>query len=158
MSMAVQAEVLFGRHLDLSPLGRRHRGLVRCRFHADRTASLSIDLDAGVFHCFGCGIAGGVRKFAELVGEATMNSHPRRRDRSPLDEARREIFHEARRQFRRLPLEEYRWADEIRGCYQIVDRARAIATRLGPDDETAWTLLAQAAWLETATWAAEAAA
>jgi hypothetical protein len=78
--------------------------------------------------------------------------------RSPLEQARREILREARGQLRRLPLEEYRYADEIRGCYQIVARARALATRLGPENETAWTILEQAAWLERETWSAEAAA
>ena len=159
MNAALHAEAFFARYLDLSPLGRRHRGLVRCRFHADRTASLSVDLDAGVFRCFGCGVAGGVRRFAELVGEASAPSmHPTRRYRSPLDEAGRETLHEARRQLRRLPLDEYRWSDEIRGCYQIVDLARAFATRLGAENEMASKLLEQAARLEVATWAAEVAA
>lgn len=62
-------ESLFARHLDLEPLGHRRRGLVRCRFHDDRSASLSLDLDAGVFHCFGCGQQGGLKRFAALVGE-----------------------------------------------------------------------------------------
>lgn len=60
---------IFERHLDLSLLRGRRRGLVRCRFHDDDSASLSLDLDAGVFHCFGCGQQGGVKRFAALVGE-----------------------------------------------------------------------------------------
>ena len=67
----IDAAELFARHLDLAPLRGRQRGMVRCRFHEDRTASLSIDTTRGVFNCFGCGAAGGVYKFAELVGERT---------------------------------------------------------------------------------------
>jgi putative DNA primase/helicase len=33
--------------------------LVRCVFHADKTASLSINLDHGGYSCFGCGASGG---------------------------------------------------------------------------------------------------
>src|SRR5262245_5570956 len=60
---------LFARHLDLAPLRSRRRGLVRCPFHRDRTPSLSVDLDAAIFNCFGCGAHGGWKRFAELVGE-----------------------------------------------------------------------------------------
>src|SRR5262249_484366 len=49
-------------------------GLVRCIFHAEQTPSLSIDTERGLFHCFGCGVGGGVRKFAELVGEQWGNT------------------------------------------------------------------------------------
>ncbi len=73
---------IFARHLDLSPLGLRRRGLVRCPFHQDRTASLSVDLDAGVFHCFGCGQQGGVKAFAQLVGEAPASPITREGGRS----------------------------------------------------------------------------
>jgi hypothetical protein len=48
---------------------REPRGMVRCLFHPDKTASLSIDKERGLFHCFGCGVSGGVLKFAELLGE-----------------------------------------------------------------------------------------
>lgn len=45
------------------------RGRVACLFHQDTTPSLSIDTERGLFHCFGCGVGGGVRDFARLVGE-----------------------------------------------------------------------------------------
>ena len=45
------------------------RGIALCIFHQEKTPSLSIDLEKGVFHCFGCGRGGGVRDFARLVGE-----------------------------------------------------------------------------------------
>ncbi len=51
------------------------RGVVLCLFHKEKTPSLSIDLKKGVFHCFGCGFAGGVKRFAELVGEPWGGAH-----------------------------------------------------------------------------------
>ena len=62
---------------------RGPRGIVRCLFHQDKTPSLSIDIERGLFHCFGCGASGGVRKFAELLGEKWANNH-----RSETQEAR----------------------------------------------------------------------
>jgi len=47
---------------------------IHCIFHDDRSASLSVDLDAGVFHCFGCGQQGGIKRFAALVGESPTPS------------------------------------------------------------------------------------
>src|SRR5262245_15574688 len=61
---------LFERHLDLTPLRGRPRGVTFCRFHPDRKhRSLSVDLERGLFHCFACGVGGGVFRFARLVGE-----------------------------------------------------------------------------------------
>src|SRR5262249_6498954 len=53
---------------------RNGRGLVLCLFHQEKTPSLSINLEKGVFHCFGCGLSGGVKRFAELVGEPRGNT------------------------------------------------------------------------------------
>lgn len=33
---------------------------VRCGFHDDRSASASVHLDAGRYHCFACGVKGDV--------------------------------------------------------------------------------------------------
>jgi hypothetical protein len=74
----------------------------------------------------------------------------------PLAQVRREILLKARRLLSRLPLERYQWSDEIRWSYQLVASARRVATAIGDRDE-AWQLLERAAWLETATLAAEAA-
>lgn len=52
---------------NLRVVGPRGTGL--CPFHNDKNPSLSIDFERGIFHCFGCGQSGGVKKFAELVGE-----------------------------------------------------------------------------------------
>ena len=37
----------------------RQKALVQCCFHADKTASLSLDLSTGRFYCFGCEAKGG---------------------------------------------------------------------------------------------------
>lgn len=64
---------LLQRHVhQLRIRGNRATGL--CPFHQERTPSLSINLEKGVFHCFGCGAGGGVKKFAELVGEPWGNT------------------------------------------------------------------------------------
>lgn len=65
---------LLGRHVrELIIRGRRATGL--CPFHQEKTPSLSIDLEKGVFHCFGCGVSGGVKRFAELLGEGWKSTH-----------------------------------------------------------------------------------
>jgi CHC2 zinc finger len=40
-----------------------------CPFHPDRSPSFTADLNKGVWYCFPCGEGGGVRRFAERVGE-----------------------------------------------------------------------------------------
>ena len=146
---------LFGRYLDLKPLRRRRRGLVSCIFHSERSASLSIDLDRRVFHCFGCGVAGGYRRFAELVGEfggETMTTTPPQVItplKLGLALARRQPW--AR--------DEVRMVGEItraiRRRRRAVDVARDAATRAG-DCEAAWNLLARAAFMDTEAEAIEA--
>ena len=144
------AEGLFGRHLDLSPLRGRRRGVVRCIFQPrDRTPSLSVDLDAGVFHCFSCGVKGGVRRFAALVGEERVSVGPTRR-RSALDEARHVALEAERAAQRRRdrfrPLMEA--SADFRSMMLAVDAARGVATAAGPDSELVWELLEIAASLE----------
>src|ERR1017187_4014257 len=41
----------------------KDKNMARCPFHQDSTASLSLDLGAGIWHCFGCGAGGGVLDF-----------------------------------------------------------------------------------------------
>jgi len=124
----VPHESVFERHLDLEPLRGRRRGLVKCVFHADRTPSLSVDLDAMVFNCHGCGQSGGYKKFSELVGEAS----PRRTHieyLGPLDQARRDILARERvaeaRRARFRPLMDA--SDGFRILMREVDAARVIA-------------------------------
>ncbi|MSQ47308.1 MAG: hypothetical protein EXR78_02795 [Deltaproteobacteria bacterium] len=62
---------------------RGSRGRVKCPFHNGKTdTSLSIDTDKGIFYCFGCGVQGGVKAFAELVGEPWGTSRLKTRERA----------------------------------------------------------------------------
>jgi CHC2-type zinc finger protein len=156
--MSASAEV-FARHLDLKPLRGRRRGLVRCIFHDDQTASLSLDLDRGVFNCFACHKAGGIKTFAQLVGEVTAPTGPgRRTGEGPLDAARREILERAQQQpwardgVRAL----YELSDWIRSPRRKVQGLRELATSLGAEDaEAVQDALARAARVETLTFAVE---
>jgi hypothetical protein len=154
----LRARAVFIRHLDLDALRGRPRGLVRCIFHEDRRPSLSVDLDRGLFHCFGCGEQGGLRRFAELVGER-VHGGIRQAPRPVESEAargRREVLEadlRVRQQLARweplLSLTAWLWA--VTGA---VTKARALASTLGETERTV-ELLAHAARLETlAAWAA----
>lgn len=70
MSSALQARFsdLVYRHIP-GFRSRKGRGVVLCLFHQEKIPSLSIDLERCVFYCFGCNVSGGVKRFAELVGE-----------------------------------------------------------------------------------------
>lgn len=46
----------------------RKNALVRCPFHDDRHASMSIDLERGFWICFACGERGGLRSLANRMG------------------------------------------------------------------------------------------
>lgn len=45
-------------YTTLRQRGRKHVGL--CPFHTEKTPSFTVDLDKGLFHCFGCGVGGDV--------------------------------------------------------------------------------------------------
>lgn len=146
---------VFARHLDLAPLRGRARGRVRCIFHQDASPSLSIDLDRGIFHCFGCGAEGGMLHFARLVGEASAARSTARRE-SPREAARRAVLCDARRQPWMRPgvLDAYRTADVIRNCRGTADRIR----RQADASVDPWSALAWAARLDREAHALEAAA
>jgi DNA primase len=50
-------------YTDLRRSGARFTGL--CPFHDERTPSFSVDPQAKLYHCFGCGVGGDVIKFVE---------------------------------------------------------------------------------------------
>ena len=57
---------------------RRTNQNIRCPFHDDRNASLSVDLDSDRWKCFGCGEGGGPKKWLELSGapeQSTSQKH-----------------------------------------------------------------------------------
>lgn len=137
----MDASDLFDAHLDLSPLRARTHGLVRCIFHPNegKTPSLSVDLDEGLFHCFACGIGGGVRRFARLVG--ALPPAPDEALPAPSPRAIR------RRAAQRVWFQH----GERLEAERIIRNARAAATKAG-DGPEAWALLAEAAALERLVW------
>ena len=48
---------------------RNQNAVVRCPFHDDRLPSLSIDLDRGLWICFGCGLRGGLHSLATRLNQ-----------------------------------------------------------------------------------------
>jgi len=133
---------------------------VRCIFHPDRTPSLSIDKTRGLFYCFGCGVGGGARRFAELVGELSPGSHGPCTSNSDWEEAWQRAVRQAQAEGARA-LEWRPYAalgDFIRQSAQAASEARALATNvLGPDDPRTWPLLECAARIQRDGLAAEAA-
>ena len=67
---------VIGAHVELRKAGKEYVG--RCPFHADKTPSLSVNEDRGVFHCFGCGAKGDVYDFMmqlEGIGFREAKAH-----------------------------------------------------------------------------------
>lgn len=96
-ALAERFQTLLERHVEkLTTRGARATGL--CPFHSEKTPSLSINIAQCVFHCFGCGVGGGVKKFSELVGEPwAIASLPRsERRRVAVSMRRREAEQRAR--------------------------------------------------------------
>jgi DNA primase len=54
-------EVVSEHGIELRRRGRTHFGL--CPFHEEKTASFAVSREAGLFHCFGCGVGGDVIGF-----------------------------------------------------------------------------------------------
>ncbi len=50
-----------GQYVSLKKMGRHHKGL--CPFHAEKTASFTVNEEMGFYKCFGCGAGGDVIKF-----------------------------------------------------------------------------------------------
>jgi hypothetical protein len=146
----MDARALFGQYLDLAPLKGRSAGLVRCCFHGeDRHPSLSVDLDRGLFHCFTCGIGGGVRRFAEAV-DAPIPT--RRAATQPVaGGALSRAFERATREGRWYARWEalFVFSDVVRRSMAVADRARALGHALGPEHPWTWDLLEHAARVET---------
>lgn len=125
---------LLARHLPTFP-PRNGRGMVLCIFHSEKTPSLSIDLEKGVFHCFGCGVGGGVKKFAELVGEPwAVPSHHATLHSLALEKARQAYHDWQRCQLVELT-DEYRDLDAEIDIAAIAFRALHRAPHLYTEDE-----------------------
>ena len=136
------ATLLVQHGADLSRL-RGSRGMVRCILpgHDDGTPSLSVDLDAAVFHCFGCHAGGGLVHLRALLGE----DHPRHE--TPAQHWLREHRAAKARWGDVLPL--WRGSDGVRHRRRVAASLRALARRWGAEHPACWPLLAQAARFET---------
>jgi hypothetical protein len=142
---------------------RGSRGVIPCILHQDRTPSLSIDMNRGIFHCFGCGAQGGLLDLRRLLGDetgsrTTPRHHRPRRFESPLQQARREVMlHEQRAAATRAEWLPWHALNAYAGrSAHAVREARALATRIGPDDPRTWPLLERAARVECENLALEA--
>ena len=61
ISSKVEAVDVIGRYVQLKTRGRKAIGL--CPFHSERTPSFSVDLERGLWYCFGCSEGGSVYNF-----------------------------------------------------------------------------------------------
>lgn len=145
-------EAVLQRHgADLSRL-RGARGVVCCVLpgHDDHSASLSLDLDAAIFHCFGCGRSGGLKALLTLFGEGQAFPGRRAEPETETQRARRAVMQRERLAAERRA----KWAPlhlvsaHIGCCFATAHRARALATQLGSADPRAWPLLERAAGVE----------
>ena len=60
-------------HYDLTPEKSGNQIKIHCPFHDDSTPSLSINLEKGIFKCFGCGAEGNVLDFIAQMENFTEN-------------------------------------------------------------------------------------
>lgn len=100
-----------------------------CPFHQDTNPSFSADLAKGAWYCHACHIGGGVKKFAELVGESwAIASLPRRERTQAAVSIRR---HEAEQKARAiLQQREDKRLDEIFVEWRETNRDAANAAEL----------------------------
>src|SRR5919107_4837038 len=56
---------LISEHVALKKSGRRYQGL--CPFHAEKTASFSVNAEEGLYYCFGCQAKGDIITFVREV-------------------------------------------------------------------------------------------
>lgn len=61
ISSRINAADVVGRYVQLKVRGRKAIGL--CPFHGERTPSFSVDIERGLWYCFGCGEGGSVYNF-----------------------------------------------------------------------------------------------
>ncbi len=108
---------------------RGSRGIGLCLFHPEERPSLSIDLEKAVFYCFGCGVGGGVKKFAELVGEPWAIASLTRREKARIATAIRRRDAERKEQVILQQREEKR-LDEIFQEWRAANTEAAYAAEL----------------------------
>ncbi len=57
-------------YVTLKKAGRNYMGL--CPFHGEKTPSFTVSEEKGIFHCFGCGVGGGVFHFLMRYDQLTF--------------------------------------------------------------------------------------
>jgi hypothetical protein len=144
----------------LSDVQRRSHGYVaRCPAHQDHRPSLSIATgqdDKILLHCWsGCTpeavLATLGFTWRDLFSDSRTPAIPRPK---PVSEYNA-ILDDLMARERRLADRRARWrdvmefAEEAKAVDRLIVSARALATKLGPDDERAWDLCDRAARLET---------
>ena len=65
ISARIDPAEIIGRYVQLKVRGRKAVGL--CPFHGERTPSFSVDLERGLWYCFGCGEGGSVYTFLSRI-------------------------------------------------------------------------------------------
>lgn len=71
---------VIGQYVSLKKMGRHHKGL--CPFHAEKTASFTVNEEMGLYKCFGCGVGGDVIKFLmEIEGVEFLDALERLADK-----------------------------------------------------------------------------
>jgi len=135
----------------------RPNGLLHCPAHNDRLPSMKVAAPQGRVL---------VRDFGGCTQEAVIDALRRRGVwpharpspsapfRPPLEQARRDLVRDLRRQRQRLAPYDDLVADAevLRYMFRVVAQARALVTALGPDDPHAWDLAKRAADLEREAW------
>jgi DNA primase len=64
------AEIVGSYVANLKRMGRNHKAC--CPFHAEKTPSFIVSQDRQTYHCFGCGVGGGVIDFVMRIERATF--------------------------------------------------------------------------------------
>ena len=62
---------VLSQYMNLRPQGRKFLAL--CPFHSEKTPSLNVDPDQGLWHCFGCKAGGNVVKFVMQMETLSFN-------------------------------------------------------------------------------------
>jgi len=143
---------LLERHgADLSRL-RGSRGVIPCILpgHADRRASLSLDIAAAVFNCFSCHRGGGLLRLRELLGEEAPSSRrqPRRETEAQRLLRKRAAVQRAAAARRAEIVPLWLTSDAVRRCLSMARSLRELAAQWGPAHPATWPMLEQAARAE----------
>lgn len=66
----IDSMIIYQDYVRLNIKGRR--GVALCPFHREKTPSFTVDLDSGLFYCFGCHKGGDIIKFIEEIEKCSF--------------------------------------------------------------------------------------